>query len=66
MATKKKKLIMEQNKILIIICVGFIIGIGILGLFFYLPSFTHSNKNTNTIINDDGIVDDLGRIRGNK
>lgn len=66
MATKKKKLIMEQNKVLIMICVGFIIGIGILGLFFYLPSASNSNKNSKTIINDDGVVNDMGGIRGNK
>lgn len=64
-ATKNKKLIMEQNKVLIFICVGFIIGIGVLGLFFYLPSLTDSNKASDNIIGDDGIVDDLGGIRGN-
>ena len=64
-ATKNKKLIMEQNKVLIFICVGFIIGIGILGLFFYLPSLTDSKKTSDKVIGDDGIVDDLGRIRGN-
>jgi len=39
---KKKKLVMEQNKILIIICVGFVIGIGVLGLLFYFPVFNDS------------------------
>lgn len=63
---KKNKLIMEQNKILIIICVGFVIGIGVLGLLFYFPVFNDSKETTNSMIKDDGVVDDLGRIRNNK
>lgn len=63
---KKKKLVMEQNKILIIICVGFVIGIGVLGLLFYFPVFNDSKETTDSMIKDNGVVNDLDGIRGNK
>lgn len=64
-STKKRSLIKEQNKSLIMICVVIIIVIGVVGFIITNP-MDNSSKNTDNLVGDDGIVNDLDALKGNK
>lgn len=59
----KKNLIKEQNKSLIMICVIIIIVIGVYGLYFYIPSLINNTNSTDSVVDEDGIVNDLEGFR---
>ena len=67
MSNKTKKLIKEQNKVLITVSLAIIIFIATIGVgsIFYknLSNINNSSDNGATTISDDGIVNDLESMR---